>query len=138
MSICTCTWASSNTLLFFFFSGLWMLPLPSFFLFSWVLPLAFSFLFSFLFFFFFWFPGQACPVRCTSSPFFFLFFFCVFFFSLDVIFIFLINLGDYIFLSLFCFNWALFFNKDIWINLYKLTFSISPLFHSQPNKNDKN
>ena len=40
--------------------------------------------------------------------------------------------------SLFCFNWVLFFNKGIWVNLFKLIFSIPPLFYSQPNKNEKN
>ena len=38
----------------------------------------------------------------------------------------------------FGFNWASFFNKGICINLYILTFSILPLFHSQPNKNEGN
>ena len=42
------------------------------------------------------------------------------------------------YLSLFFFNWSSFFNKGVWVNLYKLTFSISSLFHSQPNKNEKN
>ena len=36
------------------------------------------------------------------------------------------------------FNWPLFFNKAIRVNLYKLTFSIYLLFHSQPNKNEGN
>ena len=38
----------------------------------------------------------------------------------------------------FHFNWASFFNKSICVNLYKLTFSIPLLFHSQPNKNKGN
>ena len=42
------------------------------------------------------------------------------------------------YLSLFCFNWASFFNNGIWGNLFKLIFSFSPLFHSQPNKNERN
>ena len=53
----------------------------------------------------------------------------------------LINLGDCFFfncLSFFYFNCASFFNKAIWVNLYKLTFSIPPFFHSQPNKNEGN
>ena len=41
-------------------------------------------------------------------------------------------------LSLFCFNWASLFNKNIWVNLYKFIFSIPPLFYSQPNKNKGN
>ena len=39
--------------------------------------------------------------------------------------------------SLFCFNWVSFFNKRIWVNLFKLIFSIIPLFDPQPNKNDE-
>ena len=41
-------------------------------------------------------------------------------------------------LSLFCFNWPSFFNKGVWVNLYKLIFSISLVFHSQQNKNERN
>ena len=42
------------------------------------------------------------------------------------------------FLFLINFNWASFFNKSIWVNLYKLTFSIPQLFHSQLNKKEEN
>ena len=31
-----------------------------------------------------------------------------------------------------------FFNKGVWVNLYKFTFSIPPLFHSQANKKERN
>ena len=41
-------------------------------------------------------------------------------------------------LSLFCFNLPSFFNNDIWVNLYKLTFTIHSLFYSQPNKKEGN
>ena len=70
-----------------------------------------------------------------------------FFFGLDVIFFWtwflffnkfrwlLIIFGC---LSLFCFNLTSYFNKNIWVNLYKLTFFIPPLFNSQPNKNEGN
>ena len=34
----------------------------------------------------------------------------------------------------FFINWASFFNKGIWVNLFKLIFSFPPLFHSQSNK----
>ena len=69
--------------------------------------------------------------------FFFSLFNCTWFFLLD--FYFLINwVIVFFFLSLFCFNWPSFFNKGIWVNLYKLTFSIISLFYSQPNKNEKN
>ena len=34
------------------------------------------------------------------------------------------------YLSLFCFNWASFFNNGIWVNFCKLTFPILSLFHS--------
>ena len=37
-------------------------------------------------------------------------------------------------LSLFCFNWTSFFNKSIRVNLYKLAFSISPLFTPNQTK----
>ena len=68
--------------------------------------------------------------------FFFSLFNCTWFFLLD--FYFLINWVIVFFLSLFCFNWLSFFNKGIWVNLYKLTFSIISLFYSQPNKNERN
>ena len=84
-------------------------------------------LFSFSFFFLFW---QACPV------FFFLVLMMWFFiFFMDVI----LKINKFrwlIFFWLFIifFNWALFFNKGICVNLYKLTFSIPPFFHSQSKK----
>ena len=56
-----------------------------------------------------------------------------FLFCLDVIFFFY----GHVFLF-FGFNCASFFNRDIYINLYKLTFSIPLFFHSQPNKNEEN
>ena len=34
----------------------------------------------------------------------------------------------------FCFNWQSFFNKGLWVNLYKFTFSIPLFFHFQLNK----
>ena len=37
-------------------------------------------------------------------------------------------------LSLFCFKWSSFYKKGVWVNLYKLTFFIFSLFHSQPKK----
>ena len=112
-------------------------------------------------FFFFFF----CAVLGTLPPFFsfffpypwlavafylkFLFFFLPFFFSLCLTrhdffltwFLFFNELSDCFFfgcLSFICFNWLSFFNKSIWINLYKFTFSIFLLFHSQPNKNEIN
>ena len=77
--------------------------------------------------------------------FFFLFLFLLFrcdFFFLDMIFL-KKNLGDWFFFFLvvypfFVFNWTSFFNKGICINLYKLTFSIILLFHSQLNKKKGN
>ena len=56
-------------------------------------------------------------------------------------FYFLMNWVIFIFfgcLSFIYFNWPSFFNKDIWVNLDKLTFFIPPLFHFQPNKEKKN
>ena len=69
----------------------------------------------------------------------------IFFFFWDMIFIyFLIIYGDcsfffflWLFVTCFFFNWVSFFNKGIWVNLFKLNFSISPLFHFQPNKNER-
>ena len=37
----------------------------------------------------------------------------------------------------FFFNLASFFNKGIWVNLFKLIFSIPPPFHSKPNKKER-
>ena len=72
---------------------------------------------------------------------FFLFIFFIFFiYGHD--FYFLINLGDWIFFWFFITFWVLighhFFNKGIYVNLYKLTYSILPFFHSQPNKKEEN
>ena len=98
----------------------------------WVGTCLFSFSFSF---FFFW--GYGCDIYIYI-------FLCVcvcltrhdFFFN---------KLGDCFFFffgvavcEFFCFNWPLFFNKNVWKNLYKLTFSIPLLFHSQPNKKERN
>ena len=88
--------------------------------------------------FFFWFTGQACLVFFLS---FFLFIFFIFFiYGHD--FYFLINLGDWIFFWFFITFCVLighhFFNKGIYVNLYKLTYSILPFFHSQPNKKKEN
>ena len=86
-----------------------------------------------LFFFLISFSGCMLPSSSSSS------FLCLTahdFFLLD--FYFLINWVIVFFLSLFCFNWLSFFNKGIWVNLYKLTFSIISLFYSQPNKNERN
>ena len=56
-------------------------------------------------------------------------------------FYFLINwlIAFFFFGSFFCFNWPSFFNKGIWVNLCKLTYSIPPLF-SLPikKKNERN
>ena len=41
------------------------------------------------------------------------------------------------FLPLSYFNWALFLNKKLWINLYKFHFLIILTFYSQPNTNKK-
>ena len=120
---------------FFFFPELWVGTLPLF---------SFSFFLSFLFF--------------TKHSFFFLLFglwvwwlFYLFIFLtrhdffLGTWFFFLINWVIFFFffffcgcLSLFCFNWPSFFNKDIWVSLYKFTFFIPLLFHSQPNKRERN
>ena len=67
----------------------------------------------------------------------FVFVFCMWFFFSTNDYYYLINLGDCMLfgcLSLFCFNWPSFFNKGIWVNLYKLTFFIPPLFHSEQKK----
>ena len=56
-------------------------------------------------------------------------------------FYFLMNWVIFIFfgcLSFICFNWSSFFNKNIWVNLDKITFFIPPFFHSQPNKEKRN
>ena len=102
--------------------------------------------FSALFFFFFGFP------RCCLFLFLFLFSFdflgswvwwCLFY-------LFILFKCDYFFLGMFFifnkFRWLYcflvvchffvlighqFFNKDIWVSLYKLTFSVPKLFHSQ-------
>ena len=130
------------------------MPLFIYFLLSWQLAVgsnvAFLLLLFLFFFSFFW---ATLPLL---SPFFFLglgvgvphfFFFwfsradsCFFFFLKDLIFIlghdfyFFNKFGWLLFfcgyLSLFCFDWALFFNKDLWINLFKLIFFIFSLFHS--------
>ena len=68
--------------------------------------------------------------------FFFFFFVCMWFFFSINDFYFLINLGDCMLigcLSLFCFNWASFFNKGIWVNSYKLNFFYPSIF-SLPTK----
>ena len=142
MPIYTRTWAStvscSSSLFFTFFS------LPS------------ELCLLFFFFFLFWFIGQASSsVRCSYIYIYIFFFpfcfllFCFFFFPFKCDFFFpehdsyfLINLGDCLFffgcLLLFCVNWASFFNKSIWVNLYKFTIFISPLINFQLNKNERN
>ena len=105
-------------------------------------------LFCLFVFFFFFFLSLGMPffLSWLTLPLFHFFFnkkLVMFFFGHD--FYFLINFSDcsffffffYGYLLLFCFNWTPFFNKDIWINLFKLIFSISPLFHSQPNKTER-
>ena len=96
----------------------------------------------FLFFFSYGFLGNI-----ASSSFFFSFDFlgvalcvCVSFCLTRNDFFLFLNLGDFFFwgcLSLFYFNWALFFNKSILVNLHNFFF-IFPLFHFQYNKNKKN
>ena len=89
---------------------------------------------SFFFFsFFFWFTGRLRPMLIFFS-FLFLSFFCFLLclcVCVCVFFFFFVY-------HFFCFNWASFLNKGICVNLYKLTFSIPLLFHSQPNKNKGN
>ena len=93
-----------------------------------------------------------CNYTWASSGCLFLIFFYFLFYSLGVIVVvvvfffffwiwFFINkIGWLLFLfflvlcHFFCFNWASFFNKGIWVNLFKLIFSIFLLFHSQPIK----
>ena len=124
MRMCTCTWACliHCLLLFFFF-------------------------FSFFPFFLFSFDSLSKLLSsCSSSTFFplllsfVIFFFLHNFFFFYIWFLFPNKFGWLLllFLSLFCFNRTLFFSKSIQVNLYKHIFSISPLFHSQPNKNEKN
>ena len=121
MPICNCTWDSSKLLFL----------TPFFYPLRCCLPLFFSI--------------DLLGRRCL--PLLLFLFFSFFFFFLDVIFFyehdfyFFINLGDWFFLVVyhfFGFNWVSFFNRGICVNLYKLTFSILPLFHSQPNKNEGN
>ena len=134
MPMCMCTWHAHGLLqvafMFFFPSPLVCNTMPCclFYLFC------FSFLFFFFFFFFlflFW---------AVTLPFIFFWFFKVWatWFFFYMIFIFLINLGVCSFfcgyLSRFCFNWASFFKKGIWVNLFEHIFFIPPLFRSQPNK----
>ena len=122
---CPCALAHRLVQYVFFFL-IWTLPLPSFpifkiFLILFFLDVASSF--SSSLFIYFYFLGR--PVRCSSSS--SLLFFFLFLFRHD--FYFVINLGGcFLFLSLFvfCFNWTSFFNKGIWVNLYKFTFFIFP------------
>ena len=105
--------------IFFFFLIAFLGVIMPFFFFFFAILL---FFFSFIFLFLFWGLNRL-------EFFFYLFFFVC------MIFYFLINLGDCPFL-VFCqffFNWTLFFNKGIWVNLYTHFFSIPPLFHRQPN-----
>ena len=100
--------------------------------------------FFFLFLLIYWVGIIQCMLLIYIFAFLFFFFF---FFGLDLIFFWtwflffnkfrwlLIIFGC---LSLFCFNLTSYFNKNIWVNLYKLTFFIPPLFNSQPNKNEGN
>jgi len=107
----------------------------------WIWILASSF-FSFFFFlgrchfFFSFFLGPA-----LSDVALLLFSFALFFFF-RCDFYFLINLGDCIFFCFFYYSFFSighhFFNKGIWVNLHKLTFSIPLFFYSQPNKNEGN
>ena len=78
-------------------------------------------------------------------------FFCIFLFLflLDVIFLEHVFYLKFFFwvIALFCvvichlkkkkINLTLFFNKGIWINLFKFIFSIPQFFHSQPNKKER-
>ena len=124
-----------------------------YFLLSWQLAVMLPFFFFFFLFFFFF--RATLPllffIFLFSRPgsgrsFFFLFFSFdflglvvgFFFFFKDLIFIFLVNLGDCSFffcgyLSLFCFNWASFFNNGILVNLFKLIF-FHPSTFSLPTK----
>ena len=72
-----------------------------------------------------------------SSSFFFFFFF---FWEHD--FQFLINWEIFFFPLVVCHFFVLighhFLTKGVLVNLYKLTFSIIPFSHSQPNKNERN
>ena len=69
----------------------------------------------------------------TLPPIFFFFLYMIFIFNKFRWLLFFLDC-----LLLFCINWVSFFNKSIWVNLYKLTFSIPQLFHSQPNKKEEN
>ena len=99
--------------------------------------LFYLFCFSFLFFSFsFFFSSSSGQWRCLSFSFDFLrsgrrdFFLHDFYFS-NKFGCLLLFCG---YLSRFCFNWASFFKKDIWVNLFEHIFFIPPLFRSQPNK----
>ena len=96
-------------------------------------PYAVCCFFFFVFFFVFGFSTLVKCFFCSHS-----FFFRRDFFFLDIILKKKFGWLYFFFWSLFYFNWASLFNKDIWVNLYKLIFFIPPLFHSQPNKNEGN
>ena len=115
----------------FFLGPVCTLPFPSFFYFFIFLLLDACLLLLLLFFSFFLLFSFDFLGRLRPIPFFFL---DVIFF-LDMIFFYKFG---WFFLSFFCFNWALFFNNGIWINLYKHTLFIPSLFHSQPNKKVRN
>ena len=114
--------------LFFILSNITLAYVFFFFFFPSGSNVAFYFLFFFLFFFSFEILGSGCDsfflnyfIFLTRRDYFW-----------EMIFIFLINLGDCSFLWLFVtffFNWASFFNKGIWVKLFKSIFSIPPLFH---------
>ena len=100
MPMCNCTWASS-TLLFFILFFLWMLPAPFllflFYFLLWTFAASSSLFFFFFFFFFFYLLGRLVQYSFLffflSFAFFFLFFLFSCDFFMDMIFIFLINLG---------------------------------------------
>ena len=106
---------------FFFLIAFLGVIMPFFFFFAILL-----FFFSFIFLFLFW--------GLTRLEFFFYLFFFV-----CMIFYFLINLGDCPFLvfCLFFFNWTLFFNKGIWVNLYTHFFPFLHFFTPTKHKEGK-
>ena len=126
MPTCTCMWAIRPITFFFFLSFFF-----SFFFVCFPEHFFIFFLFSFPGCYLFFFLGCGCDSSCCCC--------CCFltrhdFFWDMIFFFFLVNkLGDF-FLSLFRFNWQSFFINGIWVNLYKFTFSIPPLFHSQKKK----
>ena len=89
--------------------------------------------------------GQKCPCALAHMQFVqFVFFLTRYAFIFWTWFLFFRKLGDcfFFFFLAICHFFVLisnhFFNKDVWVNLYKLTFFIPPFFHSQLNKNERN